>query len=76
MNDPRYRPLIVSSARRHLTEDLREAVAAAAFGFMRPLAREPTTRREAGSAHLWRTGTARDAAPTESCTASTIRTER
>ena len=32
MNDPRYQLLIVSSARRHLTEDLPEAVATAARG--------------------------------------------
>lgn len=34
MNDPRYQLQIVSSARRHLTEDLPEAVAAAAFEFI------------------------------------------
>ena len=31
MNDPHDQLLIVSSARRHLTEDLREVVATAAF---------------------------------------------
>ena len=48
MNDPRYRLLIVSSTRRHLTEDLPEAVATAAFEFMtEPLLENPHPRREA-----------------------------
>jgi mRNA interferase RelE/StbE len=34
VSDPRYQLLIVSSARRHLTEDLPEAVATAAFEFI------------------------------------------
>ncbi len=42
MNDPRYRLLIVSSARRHLTEDLPEPVATAAFEFITdPLLEKP-----------------------------------
>ncbi|MDN5934338.1 MAG: type II toxin-antitoxin system RelE/ParE family toxin [Pseudonocardia sp.] len=42
MNDPRYQLQIVSSARRHLTEDLPEAVAAAAFEFITgPLLENP-----------------------------------
>lgn len=42
MNDPRHQLQIVSSARRHLTEDLPEAVAAAAFEFITgPLLENP-----------------------------------
>lgn len=42
MNDPRYQLLIVSSARRHLTEVLPEAVATAAFKFITgPLLQNP-----------------------------------
>ena len=42
MKDPRYQLQIVSSARRHLTEDLPEAVAAAAFEFITgPLLENP-----------------------------------
>ena len=42
MNDPHYQLLIVSSARRHLTEDLPEAVATAAFAFITgPLLENP-----------------------------------
>ena len=42
MNDPRHQLQIVSSARRHLTEDLSEAVAAAAFEFITgPLLENP-----------------------------------
>ena len=42
MTDERYRLRIVSSARRHLTEDLPEAVATAAFEFITgPLLENP-----------------------------------
>ena len=42
MNDPQYQLRIVSSARRHLTEDLPEAVATAAFEFITgPLLENP-----------------------------------
>ncbi len=42
MNDPHYHLRIVSSARRHLTEGLPEAVAAAAFAFITgPLLENP-----------------------------------
>lgn len=42
MKDPLYQLLIVSSARRHLTEDLHEAVATAAFEFITgPLLENP-----------------------------------
>jgi mRNA interferase RelE/StbE len=42
VKDPRYQLQIVSSARRHLTEDLPEAVAAAAFEFITgPLLENP-----------------------------------
>ena len=42
MNDPRHQLQIVSSARRHLTEGLPEAVAAAAFEFITgPLLENP-----------------------------------
>ena len=42
MNDPCYQLQIVSSARRHLTEGLPEAVAAAAFEFITgPLLESP-----------------------------------
>jgi len=34
VSDPRYQLQIVSSARRHLTEDLPEAIATAAFEFI------------------------------------------
>lgn len=42
MKDPRYQLQIVASARRHLIEDLPEAVAAAAFEFITgPLLENP-----------------------------------
>lgn len=42
MSDERYQLQVVASARRHLTEDLPEAVAVAAFGFMTgPLPENP-----------------------------------
>ncbi len=42
MNDPRYRLQVVSSARRHLTEDLPESIATAAFEFITgPLLENP-----------------------------------
>ena len=76
MNDPRHQLQIVSSARRHLTEDLPEAVAAAAFEFITGPLLENPHRVGKRLRPPWQTGTARDEAPIASCTASTTRPER
>lgn len=65
MNDPHYRLMIVSSARRHLAEDLPEAVATAAFEFITgPLLDNPRRvgkqlRPPLGDRHSARRGTSR-----------------
>ena len=65
MNNPRYQLQIVSSARRHLTEDLPEAVATAAYEFITgPLLENPhrvgkQLRPPLGDRHSARRGTYR-----------------
>ena len=65
MNNPRYQLQIVSSARRHLTEDLPEAVATAAYEFITgPLLENPhragkQLRPPLGGRHSARRGTYR-----------------
>jgi len=73
---PPYVLAITPTARRQLTENLPEAVAAAAYEFITgPLLGNPH-RVGKQLRPPWRTGTARAAAPTGSSTASTTTSTR